>query len=90
MDYFKEARTFDDINKRVAWTKENGEGKYFSLLDLKDWLQGKIDYDMKLLNENKPVTTDEGTDITPHIAGRLQAYIEVKAYIERGIKGQKG
>lgn len=73
MDYFTEGMTFDFTIDGQA---------------LLHWLKTRIDRDRETLN-NKPVITDANTDITQNIAGRLQAYIGVKDYIERGIAGQK-
>ena len=73
MDYFTEGMTFD-------FSIDGG--------DLLCWLKARIDRDRETLN-NQPVITDAGTDITQSVAGRLQAYIGVKDYIERGIAGQK-
>jgi len=56
--------------------------------DILHWLKNKITVDMNRINQG-PIITDGGTDITKHVHGRLQAYIEVKDYIERGKTGQK-
>lgn len=85
MDYFKEQMDMDSVNRSDYFEPD----ETFNLSDVLSWLKDHIQYDMEVL-KNEPVTTDAGSDITGHIKGRLQAYIEVKSYIERGIKGQTG
>lgn len=84
MDYFKE-REMDSVNRSDYFEPD----ETFNLSDVLSWLRDHIQYDMELLRK-EPITTDAGSDITGHIKSRLQTYIEVKSYIERGIKGQKG
>jgi hypothetical protein len=50
------------------------------------WLDKVIERDSRILDK-RPIVTDTGIDITQTIEGRLNAYIEVKGYIERGKKG---
>jgi hypothetical protein len=50
------------------------------------WLDKVIERDSRIL-DIRPVMTDTGIDITQTIEGRLNAYIEVRAYIKRGKKG---
>ena len=52
--------------------------------ELLSWLNEKINRDARLLDD-RPVITDSGRDITQNVAGRMQAYIAVKYYVERGI-----
>ena len=86
MDYFKQQEMdMDSVNRSDYFEPE----ETFNLSDVLSWLRDHIQYDMELLKK-EPIITDAGSDVTGHIKARLQAYVEVKSYIERGIKGQTG
>ena len=53
-----------------------------------EFLHNRIERDRVLLS-NVPVLTDSGLDISSHIRGRMNAYLEVKSFIERGGLGVK-
>ena len=86
MDYFKQQEMDTPCRNCNDYFEPE---ETFSLVDVLSWLKEHIQYDMELLKE-EPIVTDAGSDVTGHIKARLQAYIEVKSYIERGIKGQTG
>lgn len=83
MDYFKAY----DLYEFPEYQKQ--EPKTLTMKQIEDWLQSKIERDIELLNKRtSPILTDTGMDITESIRTRLNTYIEVKSYLERGNMGQ--
>lgn len=83
MDYFKAY----DLYEFPEYQKQ--KPKALSMKQVEDWLQERIERDVKLLNaRTSPIVTDTGKDVTESIRTRLNTYIEVKSYLERGNMGQ--
>ena len=59
------------------------ESRTESIDKMNEFLYKRIERDRVLLS-NVPILTDSGLDISSHIRGRMNAYIEVKSFIERG------
>jgi len=82
MDYFKQY----DLYEFPEYMEQRSKG--ISIERMSRWIQDRIDRDAKLLNERtSPILTDSGMDVTESIRTRLNTYIEVKSYLERGNMG---
>lgn len=62
------------------------ESRTPSIEEILSFLNTHIENDLKLLNR-KLIITDTHKDLTEYISARLNAYIEVKAFITRGKMG---
>jgi hypothetical protein len=62
------------------------ESRTPSVEEIVSFIEENIERDRLTLN-NSPVITDTDIDITDYIRARMQAYIEVKAFIRRGKRG---
>ena len=62
------------------------ESRTESIDKMNEFLYKRIERDRVLLS-NVPVLTDSGLDISSHIRGRMNAYLEVKSFLDRGKLG---